>query len=428
MKSSWRRRHAIVACAALVTALALASCSSSTKNAANTTPTATNASTASSSSPSSNPPTSTAASPAAVDKSADGPIKLAGLFTKTPFPFGNDVEATVKEVFNEVNASGGVNGQKIEYESGDDGGNPTKAAQLARQFVGDGAVALVGSASFVDCGTNQAYYLQSNISSISGVGVDPFCYSSPSIDSIEPSPYTQVTAMLYFASTVLKDNKLCYFQPVTPGSTGAVVAAIDKFTKITGQKLTIDDHTIPTTETSFTPELLRAKSAGCDAILYGGGDTIASATLKTAKDQGMQNVDFLYVSVSYTPNLAKTAGGLGMKVYASSGLLPYTSGDPALADWQAVAAKAKANPTEFSECGYVAAKWIVSVIKSIPGKVTRDSLTKALQAGTPFQSPLVTAPLVFGPGKSHDRDQGINVVQLKDGNWQSLQTVNLPSS
>ena len=39
MKSSWRRRHVIVACTALVTALALASCSSGSKNAANTTPT-----------------------------------------------------------------------------------------------------------------------------------------------------------------------------------------------------------------------------------------------------------------------------------------------------------------------------------------------------------------------------------------------------
>ncbi|MGH8963667.1 MAG: ABC transporter substrate-binding protein [Jatrophihabitantaceae bacterium] len=358
-----------------------------------------------------------------------GPIVLGGVFTKTPFPFGNDAQLTVQQVFKEGNAQGGINGRKIVYNSGDDNANPSKAAGLAREYVGDGAVAFVGSASFVDCGSNQAYYLKNQLASISGVGVDPFCFTSPNIESIELSPYSQVTAMLYYASKYLHDTKLCYFQPVTPGSSGAVVAAIKNFTAITGQQLLIDDHTIPTSETSFTPELLRAKSAGCDAILYGGGDTIAAATLKDAKNQGMSNVDFLYVSVSYTSQLAKAAGGLGLKVFASTGSSPYTVQSPETEAWRKVAVAAHAKQTAFSEAGYIAAEWMVSVLKSIKGPITRSSVTAALRKGTPYQSSLIAVPLVFGPGKSHDRQEGINVMTLKNGTWQVAQAaMNVPSS
>ncbi|MBN9619230.1 MAG: ABC transporter substrate-binding protein, partial [Actinobacteria bacterium] len=315
-----------------------------------------------------------------------------------------------------------IDGRKIDYQSGDDNSNPSKAAALAREYAGDGAVALVGSASFVDCGSNQAYYDKNGLLSISGVGVDPFCWTSPNIYSVELSPYTQVTAMLYYASKYLHDTKLCYFQPVTPGSTDAIVSAVNAFQTITGTKLLIDDHTIPTSETTFTPELLRAKSAGCDAILYGGGDTIAAATLKDAKNQGMSGVDFLYVSVSYTTQLAQAAGGLGMKVYASTGSSPYTVPSPQTAAWRKVAVAAGAKQTAFSEAAYVAANWMVETLKSIKGPITRDSVAAAFRAGQPYQSPLISVPLVFGSAKTHNRAEGINVMALRNGTWQIAQS------
>ena len=359
-----------------------------------------------------------------------GSIKLGGIFTNTPFPFGADPQKIAKEVFNEVNAQGGIGGRKIDYMTGDDGEQPTTAAQLARKYVGAGAVAMVSSASFIDCGTNAGYYQKQNILSIEAIGADPFCFNSPNIAPVNLGPFSSITADLYYASKFLNDKKICLFQPATPGTSAAVAAAVDRWTKITGQKLFIDDHNLPQNQTDLSPELLRAKSAGCDAFFYGGGDAVAASILKNAKNQGMQDVDFLFVAVAYTTQLAKTSGGLGLKVYLASEFNPFTLTDDANAAWRQTAIKAGANQTSFAQGGYVAANWIVSILKSIKGPITRDSVTKALQTGGTYQSPMVGSPLTFGGAKAHAPNQAVKMVTLKDGAWQVVndQYFSLPAS
>lgn len=356
----------------------------------------------------------------------EGPIVLGGVFTLTPVPFGGDAKKTAHQVFEQVNASGGINGRKITYVTGDDQSNPTKAGAVARKAVSAGAVAMVGSASFVDCGTNKAFYHREQIMAIEGVGVDPFCFNSPDIASVTVSPFSQLTANMYYASEVLHDKRLCLFQPTTPGTEQAIEAAIARWKKLTGKKLLIDDHNIPTKQTKFTDELLRAKAKNCDAVIYGGGDTVAAPMLKAAANQGMTEVDFMFVSVAYTRQLADAAAGLGMNVYATTGMYPYTKKTEQTKQWRATAKKAGAQLTAFSEAGYIAAKWIVHVLKNIDGPITRESVTEALRAGGKYKSPLVPAPLLFGSGDAHKRTSGINVMQLEEGKWTLIQELKLP--
>lgn len=371
---------------------------------------------------------SSGAQSAPTGKADKSPIVLGGMFTNTPFPFGTDAMKTAGEVFKDLNAAGGIAGHPVKYVTGDDGGDPTKGGALGRQLLGQGAVAIVGSASFVDCGTNQEYYIAQKIVSVDAAG-SAGCYTTPNIAVVTLSPFTQATAMLYYAYTTLGDRKLCYFQPSTPGSGQAIAQAVKRFETITGSKLLINDQNIPMNETDFAPHLVKAKTAGCDAILYGGSDTVAAATLKSASIQQMKNVDFLYVSVSYTAQLAKAVGSLGMKVYASTGLVPFTGTSPELDAWRAVAAKAGAAQSVFSEAGYIAAQWMITVLKSIKGPITRAAVTAAFKTGTPYRTPLVTAPLTFGPGNSHDRSDGINIVTLKGGAWQTAKMgLNIPST
>ncbi|MDQ2837649.1 MAG: ABC transporter substrate-binding protein [Actinomycetota bacterium] len=359
-----------------------------------------------------------------------GSIKLGGIYTNTPFAFGADAQKIAQEVFNETNAAGGIQGRKIDFMSGDDGEQPTTAAQLARKYVGAGAVAMVGSASFIDCGTNAGYYKKQNIFSIEAIGADPFCFNSPNIAPVNLGPFSSITADLYYASKFLNSKKICLFQPATPGTSAAVAAAVQRWTTITGQKLLIDDHNLPQNQTDLSPELLRAKTAGCDAFFYGGGDAVAASILKNAKNQGMQDVNFLFVAVAYTTQLAKTAGGLGMNVYLASEFNPFTLTDDANAAWRQTATKAGANQTSFAQGGYVAASWLVSVLKSIKGPITRASVSAALAAGGTYQSPMVGSPLTFGTGNAHAPNQAVKMVSLKNGSWQVVnnQYFTLPTS
>lgn len=359
--------------------------------------------------------------------SPSGPIILGGVFTLTPVPFGGDAKKTAQQVFEHVNATGGIDGRKIKYITGDDQASPTKSGAAARKSVSEGAVAMVASASFVDCGTNRAFYHREHILSIQAVGVDPYCFHSPNIASVTVSPFSQLTANMYYASEVLGDSRLCLFQPTTPGTQKAIEKAITRWKKLTGNKLVIDDHNIPTNQTKFTDELLRAKAKNCDAIIYGGGDTVASPMLKAAANQGMTDVDFMFVSVAYTRQLADAAGGLGMNVYATTGMYPFTEHTEKTKQWRSVAKKAGAQQTAFSEAGYIAAKWMVHVLSNIDGDITRESVTAQLRKGKKYHSPLVPAPLVFGDAKSHNRTSGINVMRIKNGQWERVDTLELPS-
>lgn len=346
-----------------------------------------------------------------------GPIKLAGLFTLSPQPFGNDGLKMMKTVFDDLNAKGGINGRKIEYMTADDTGNPQKAAQLARQFVGDGAVAMVGDLSFVTCGTNRGYFEQQNILDIVAIGADPFCFSTPNITPVNIGPFTSVTADLYYATKFLENKRVCVFMAPTPGSKEAQAESVQRWTSITGQKPVVFDGSLPLTETNFTPYLLRAKNAKCDALFRNGADTAGLAVLKAAKNQGMEDVDFLFDASSYTAELAKSASSLGLNVYLASEFEPYTEQSEANAGWRAMAEKGNVKQTAFTQGAYVSAQWIISVLKSIKGPITRESVTKALRAGKPFRLDMVGSPLVFGGGKAHAPNQAIKMVKIEDETW-----------
>jgi branched-chain amino acid transport system substrate-binding protein len=346
-------------------------------------------------------------------------IKLGGLFTLSPQPFGNDAQKMVKAVFDEANAAGGINGKKIRYMSADDTANPTKAAQVAREFVGDGAVGMVGSVSFVDCGTNHSFYEQNDILSITGIGADPFCFTTPNIAPVNIGPFTSITADLYYASQVLKDRKICVFMAATPGTKQAQAAAVQRWTRLTGNRPVVFDAGLPLTVTDFTPYLLRAKSAGCDAVFRNGADVVGNSVLKIAKNQGMQGVDFLFDASSYTAQLARAASPLGMKVYLASEFEPFTANSPANADWRKLAQQRRINQTAFAQGAYVAAKWMIEVLKSIKGPVTRAAVTKALRAGGAFHQDMAGSPLVFGTAKAHAPNQAFKIVTIKNGTWQT---------
>src|SRR4051812_38757430 len=70
-----------------------------------------------------------------------------------------EVPKGTKAYFDKLNADGGINGVKVKFESFDDKGDPSEAAQLARKLVlQEKAVAMVGNTSLTDCDTNKAFY------------------------------------------------------------------------------------------------------------------------------------------------------------------------------------------------------------------------------------------------------------------------------
>src|SRR3989304_3419630 len=131
----------------------------------------------------------------------------------------------------------------------DDKADPALAGQASRRLVEEeGVVALVGSASLLECSVNAQYYGEQNILSIQGTGVDPVCFLAPNISPVNTGPYLGITVGLYFASEALKDEKICAIMLRVAGLDEAVKAAVDRWSQITGKEITFFDISLHPTD------------------------------------------------------------------------------------------------------------------------------------------------------------------------------------
>ncbi|CAL9514199.1 hypothetical protein SUDANB95_03669 [Actinosynnema sp. ALI-1.44] len=346
----------------------------------------------------------------------DDTIKIGAIAGLTGQFITAEVVKTAQRVFDDANEKGGVNGKKIEYVVKDDAGNPQRTAQVARELADAGVVAMAGSASFTDCDVNDAFYRQARISSVMAVAATPKCFQSPNIAPVNVGPFTLMTAVLLHASQKLNDKRVCNFTVVLPGSEEAVKVALERWEQLSGQKLVVNDMTVPQSG-DLTPYLLKAKQARCDAVLFNPAESLVVPWLQAAKTQGMDDVDFLLLAPAYTDSVAKAVGGLGLNVYAGSEFEPFTSDSLANKGWRATVTRADAQATAFSQGGYLAAKFTVEVLKTIKGEVTRDSVNAALRDMTPIEDPMLGTPWEFGPGESHAPNQGSKIVRLTGLRW-----------
>ncbi|MXV86304.1 MAG: ABC transporter substrate-binding protein [Acidimicrobiales bacterium] len=132
------------------------------------------------------------------------PIKLGAVSTLTGPASFPESHSAAQAVFDRVNAAGGINGRMIEYFVEDDGFDPALAAQGARRL-GDeiNVVALVGSASVLECAVNAQYYAEVGLFAIQGTGIDPVCFATSNISPVNTGPFFSDAVALFYASEEL---------------------------------------------------------------------------------------------------------------------------------------------------------------------------------------------------------------------------------
>lgn len=347
----------------------------------------------------------------------DGPIKIGSVSTVTgPVDFSAGPNATAA-YFDKLNAAGGINGCMIEYDAADDGGDPLIATQAARNQIDNrNVVAMVGSASLLDCGVNAALYQRSNVMSVTGLGVDPVCYISPSIAPVHPGPYALSTAMLYYASQELGAERVCAFNYVIGGWREAMETALKNWEVITGKQLHILDMTLPV-QGDLTPFLIRARDEGCDAVFTNQVEPGIVQWINTADAQGISGIDWMFLASGYSEGVATALAKTSQPIYVGTEWEPYTLKNEANKDWLEVVTGADLPPSAFSQGGFLAGQIITEVIEGIDGPVTRETVTNALRTMEPVSYPIAAGPYLFGKGATDGPMRSTKIVKLDAGEW-----------
>lgn len=347
-----------------------------------------------------------------------GPIKIGAVSTITGIADFSDAPKAAKAVFDQLNEAGGINGCKIDYSIADDKADPQVAAQAARDLIDNKEVyAFAGSASLLDCAVNAGTFARNDVLSVPGVGIDPLCFNAPSISPVNVGPYTLTTVMLDYATKNLNAQKACAFIAVIGGTQEAYAAGIAAWEKRSGKKITLVDWTLPL-QGDLTPYLIKARDAGCDAVLTNQVEPGVVQWIKTADAQKITGINWLFLAPGYTEGVAKSLADTKQPIYIGTEWEPYTEANsPANEEWAATMDKAGLPKTAFSQGGYMAAKVMVDTISGIDGEVSRESVTAALKAGKEMKYPIAGSAYVFGDGKTHSPMQASKIMQLVDGKW-----------
>ncbi len=349
-----------------------------------------------------------------------------------------EVRKGAKAYFDKVNASGGIDGHKIKFESFDDKGDPGEGAQLARKLVlQENAVAMVGNTSLTDCDTNKSFYESQKVGVI-GVGPQPSCYEQPNWTPINSGPYVSNQILLKYAYENVGAKNVCVIGQNEPTSIPSWKLQISDFEKQNGKKLALVSFANDPTQNP-TPQVTKAKNAGCDALILHTIPPNFVAFVKAAKSVGL-DATILCLGSAYDESVPKSLGklaepgALGPKskgLFVSSELAPWTTDDPALSDMKAGLKSAGVPLNFWSQSGWLTAETFVEAMKGkLKGDVSRASVLKALKDMKPFDTPQAGSPLIFGPDKQHSPNLSARMVTIKDGQWQTASddwtTVKLP--
>ena len=389
-----------------------------TASAATETPAATEAPAATETPVATEAPTATEAPADAPVEATGEPIKVGNVSSLTGGALFPEASVAAKAVFDRVNAGGGINGRPIQLVVEDDAGTPEGAATAGRKLVEqDDVVAMVGSASTLECAVNSAFYAEKGVYSIQGTGVDPLCFLSSNISPVNTGPYAGITVSLFYASETLGLEDVCNVNLfVIPDLAPAFDAAVERWEALTGKSLTLRVGAA-TLEDDPTPLMLQARDAGCDAVVIDGVEPHALAVGRAIESQGLSDIIWIGLTSYYTDSIASQLGSAGNGLRANSEFEPYGSDSPVLDDWRSLMTDAGVPLTSFAQGGYIAATIFVEALRGIDGEITRESVAEAMRTLEPYETPLLGTPYTFGPGETHAPNQASKFVELRDGEW-----------
>jgi len=328
----------------------------------------------------------------------DGPAAALGL----------GMREGILAAFNEANATGGVNGHKLELVSYDDGYEPEKAIANTKRLISEGVFALVG-----EVGTPTSNAVQP-IATEAGVPfIGPFTGAAflrnPSLRNVinVRSSYDQETeAWIEHLTTDLGVSRIAIlYQDDTFGRAGlsGVMNALEKH----GMKL-VAEGTYERNTTAVKTALLEIRKADPEAVVMVGAYKPCAEFIKLAR---RLKFNPLFVNISFVGAnaLAKELGEDGKGVVVTQ-VVPFP-GDtslPLVARYQK--ALKDRNPdaqTGFVSLeGYMVGRLVVDALEKVKGPITRAGLLSAIDEVGTFDLGGIT--LSYGP----DKNQGMNQVFL----------------
>lgn len=219
---------------------------------------------------------------------ADITIAVAGPMTGQYASFGQQMKGGAEQAVADINASGGVNGEMLVLEVGDDACDPKQAVAVANQFAGEGVKFVAGHFCSGSSIPASAVYSDEQIIEISPASTNPkFTDERPGDGVFRVCGRDDQQGEV--AGKYLMDNfagkKIAFVDDKTAYGKGLADATRSVYERLGGTPALVESYTAG--EKDYTALVSKLKQAGVDVLYVGGYHTEAGLMKRQMASQGM---------------------------------------------------------------------------------------------------------------------------------------------
>ena len=243
---------------------------------------------------------------------ADVLLGVAGPITGANASFGAQLTQGVGQAAEDFNKSGGILGQKIEVEQGDDVSDPKQGVSVANKFVGDGVKLVVGHFNSGVTIPASEVYADNGVLFITPSATNPKVTDRNLWDAFRTCGRDDQQGKLWAdlaLSPAFKDKKIAIVHDKTPYGQGLADAA-KGFMNAGGKKEVLYEG-VNTGEKDYSAIVSKIKASGADYLMWGGLHTEGGLIIRQMRDQGLKTV--MISGDGITDNEFASIGGPGVE-------------------------------------------------------------------------------------------------------------------
>jgi len=242
---------------------------------------------------------------------ADVVIGVAGPITGPNASFGAQLTNGVNQAAADFNKSGGINGQQITVEQGDDVSDPKQGVSVANKFVGDGVKMLVGHFNSGVTIPASEVYQDNGVLMITPSATNPKITERGLWNVFRTCGRDDQQGRLWadLALGKLKDKKIAIVHDKTTYGQGLADAA-KGFMNAGGKKEVLYEG-VNAGEKDYSAIVSKIKASGAEYLMWGGLHTEGGLIIRQMRDQGMNTI--MISGDGITDNEFASIGGPGVE-------------------------------------------------------------------------------------------------------------------
>src|SRR5579863_3494512 len=243
--------------------------------------------------------------------SAQIKMGVAGPITGPNAAFGAQLVNGTQQAVDDINKAGGILGQQITLEQGDDVSDPKQGVSVANKFVGDGVKFVVGHFNSGVTIPASDVYQENGVLFITPSATNPKVTDRMLWDAFRTCGRDDQQGMLWaeLARDKLKGKKIAVVHDKTTYGKGLADAALDDMHKF-GLKEVLYEG-VNTGEKDYSAIVSKIKESGADYLMWGGLHTEGGLIIRQMRDQGMKTV--MISGDGITDNEFSQIGGPGVE-------------------------------------------------------------------------------------------------------------------